>query len=554
MSFLTDIWRVDALAGFVALFIGVFGVLTIVYSVGYMRKHPRPVAYYIYVVLTCAFSLATVMVDHLVTFLVLWGILGILLYLLIACGTTQRTPATAQKAFLIVGGSDAVMLLGAALVWHLAGRPDIMQMRLSALSLPLVGAVGIVAYLCLASGALAKAGCMPFHTWVPDTAEDAPIPVTAFLPASLDKLLGIYFLARLSLDIFRMTPTMNSILMGLGSITILAAVMMALVQHDLKRLLGYHAVSQVGYMVLGIGTGTPIGIAGGLFHMLNHTLYKSCLFFAGGAVEQQAGTTDLRRLGALGRTMPITFGAFAVAALAISGVPPLNGFASKWMVYQGILESGRAGGGAWVLWLTAAMFGSALTLASFLKAAHAVFLGQPAVERAGSPVRETGPSMWIPCAILAVTCIVFGLFPYAIPLETFIYPVLDAPPEFVGLWQPGAAVLMLALGFLAGSGLYLVGTARRARTVEPFVGGEKLEDHPEMRLSGKEFYGTVQEMAGLKWIYQVAERRGFDTYEWGLKLTAWAGKPLCALHDGVLPRYLAWCLLGFLVLMLAIMG
>ena len=153
--------------------------------------------------------------------------------------------------------------------------------------------------------------------------------------------------------------------------------MMALVQHDLKRLLGYHAVSQVGYMVLGIGTGSPVGIAGGLFHMLNHAIYKSCLFFGGGAVEKSAGTTDLENLGGLARSMPVTFGTFLVASLAISGVPPLNGFASKWMIYQGIIESARGGGHLWVLWLVAAMFGSALTLASFMKVVHAVFLGQP---------------------------------------------------------------------------------------------------------------------------------------------------------------------------------
>lgn len=552
MNVLTDIGRVDALAGFVALFVGIFGVLTVIYSVGYMRKHPRPISYYSYVVLTCVFSVFAVVSDNLIVFLVLWGVLGILLYLLIACGLTQRTPATAQKAFLIVGASDALMLLGAAMVWRLAGQPAFMQIHFSELSIELTGATGIAAYLCLAAGALAKAGCMPFHTWVPDTAEDAPIPVTAFLPASLDKLLGIYLLARLSLDVFQMTPAMNSLLMGIGSVTILAAVMMALVQHDLKRLLGYHAVSQVGYMVLGIGTGNSIGIAGGLFHMLNNTLYKSCLFYVGGAVDRQAGTTDLRRLGALGRTMPITFAAFAVAALAISGIPPLNGFASKWMIYQGILDAGRAGGGTWVLWLAAAMFGSALTLASFLKAAHAIFLGQPAVERIGSPAHEACPTLWIPCVFLAGVCVLFGLFPYAIPLAYFIYPVLDAPPDFIGLWQPGAAVLTLALGLFVGSGLYLVGTTRRSRTVEPFVGGERLEEHPEMRLSGKEFYETVQEMPGIKQMYQYAERRAFDTYDWGMKFAAWAGKPLCALHDGILPRYLAWCLVGFLALMLAI--
>ena len=178
-----------------------------------------------------------------------------------------------------------------------------------------------------------------------------------------------------------MSAAMNTFLMAIGSLTIVCAVMMALVQHDLKRLLGYHAVSQVGYMVLGIGTGNPIGIAGGIFHMLNHAIYKSCLFLSAGAVEKKTGTTDLDKLGGLSKTMPVVYVAFLIASLAISGVPPLNGFASKWMIYQGIIETGRQGSHLWILWLMAAMFGSALTLASFMKLVHAVFLGQPSSER-----------------------------------------------------------------------------------------------------------------------------------------------------------------------------
>lgn len=188
-----------------------------------------------------------------------------------------------------------------------------------------------------------------------------------------------------------MNQAMNTVLMITGSITIVAAVMMALIQHDLKKLLGYHAVSQVGYMVLGIGTGNPLGIAGGLFHMVNNAIYKSCLFLSGGAVEKRTGTTNLEKLGGFAKIMPISFVTFLIASLAISGVPPLNGFASKWLIYQGIIETVRNGGYLWVLWLVAAMFGSALTLASFMKLTHAVFLGQPskAVNRISHIVKKT---------------------------------------------------------------------------------------------------------------------------------------------------------------------
>ena len=138
--------------------------------------------------------------------------------------------------------------------------------------LSLAEPAALLAFLCLLAGVLAKAGVLPFHTWVPDTAEDAPTPVTAFLPAAVDKLLGIYLLARMVLDLFVMTPGVNAVLLALGAVTIAVAGVMMLMQQDFKRLLAFCAISQAGYVLLGIGTGHPLGIAGGLFHMVNHAI------------------------------------------------------------------------------------------------------------------------------------------------------------------------------------------------------------------------------------------------------------------------------------------
>jgi formate hydrogenlyase subunit 3/multisubunit Na+/H+ antiporter MnhD subunit len=414
--------------------------------------------------------------------------------------------------------------------------------------------------MCLAAGAFAKAGAMPFHTWVPDTAEDAPTPVTAFLPASLDKLLGIYFLARITLDMFKMSVAVNTFLMIVGSITIVAAVMMALIQHDLKRLLGYHAVSQVGYMVLGIGTGNPIGIAGGLFHMLNHAIYKSCLFLSGGAVEKEAGTTDLEKLGGFGKIMPITFITFLIASLAISGIPPFNGFASKWMIYQGIIKTADNGNNLWIIWLIAAMFGSALTLASFMKLIHAVFLGQPAnkqprsnevLAKAESMInkrRETSPTMWIPQVFLAVLCVIFGVFAYRIPLKMFIFPSLEEKIVFFGIWNASLATILIIVGVAVGIIVYLLGTIKKTREAEAFIGGEILEKQPNMRVSGTEFYNTIKDITPLGTIYGLAERKVFDIYDIGSIITFRFNKILRYIHNGVLLTYLAWCFLGMIIL------
>jgi NADH:ubiquinone oxidoreductase subunit 5 (subunit L)/multisubunit Na+/H+ antiporter MnhA subunit len=551
-----QLFKFDNLSNFVGIFVMLFSFLIIFYSVGFMRRRKELLRYYLYIIFTLIASLGAVFSNHFILFMVFWGFLGLLLYLLIGFGQRKNTLSTAKKTFIIVGGADALMLLGLALVWHLTGTFEMDKM-----SIALDTKIAIFAYLCFAAGAFAKAGAMPLHTWIPDTAEDAPTPVTAYLPASLDKLLGIYFLARISLNIFQMNLAMNTVLMAVGSFTIVAAVMMALIQHDLKRLLGYHAVSQVGYMVLGIGTGNPIGIAGGLFHMLNHAIYKSCLFLSGGAVEKKAGTTDLEKLGGFAKMMPITFIAFLIASFAISGVPPFNGFFSKWMVYQGIIETAKGGSYLWIVWLVAAMFGSALTLASFMKLVHAVFLGQPSHKlgvtshpvnslRSGrkSSSQETSATMWIPPVLLAILCVIFGVFAYGIPLKMFILPSLGVDVKFIGIWNASLATILILIGIIVGIIIYLLGTIVKTKEAQIFVGGETLEEHPQMRISGTEFYNTIQEVGLLKTLYKLAERKIFDLYDAGTRTTFVFIKMLRYIHNGVLSSYLAWCLLGMIVL------
>ncbi|HOW35014.1 MAG TPA: proton-conducting transporter membrane subunit [Candidatus Omnitrophota bacterium] len=542
---LGELFKVDNFSAFVGTFAAFFTVLIAVYSFGFMRGQKGLARYYLYIALTLISSLGAIFANNLVVFVVFWGFLGFLLYLLIEFGNKERTSATARKSLIIVGGTDAFMLLGVALIWLING-----SFQMDELAITLDNKFAILAYLLLAIGAFAKAGAMPFHTWIPDMAEDAPTPVTAFLPASLDKLLGIYFLGRISLDIFQMNDAMNMFLMGVGSFTIVAAVMMALVQHDLKRLLGYHAVSQVGYMVLGIGTGNPLGIAGGIFHMLNHAIYKSCLFLSGGAVEKKAGTTDLEKLGGLVKVMPITFITFLIGSLAISGVPPFNGFASKWMIYQGIIELGKNGGGWWIVWLMAAMFGSALTLASFMKLVHAIFLGQPSNERAiaGNKKQEVGITMLFPAVLLAVFCIIFGVFAYAVPLTMFIFPSLNEGVAFDGVWNSGIATTLILLAIVLGAIIYFLGRMAKTRRTESFVGGEFLEKNADMRLSGVEFYNTIQDVGILKFIYRLAGKKLFDIYEVGGKIASGFTATLRFLHNGVLPTYLVWCLLGMLAI------
>jgi formate hydrogenlyase subunit 3/multisubunit Na+/H+ antiporter MnhD subunit len=344
--------------------------------------------------------------------------------------------------------------------------------------------------------------------------------------------------------------------MLIGAFTIIAAVMMALVQHNMKRLLAYHAVSQVGYMVLGLGTGNPIGIAGGIFHMLNHAIYKACLFFTSGNVEYRAKTTELSELGALSKFMPLTYISCLIASLSISGIPPFNGFVSKWMIYQGVITGLQASGSKLqeiigVLCLVAAMFGSALTLASFMKLIHATFLGQSANGKR-STVNEVSWAMWLPCLILAALCILFGVFAYQIPLKYFILPAVSNV-DFMGTWSSSLATLLIIAGLFLGLWLFKLKPLKLTYRQDSLFTGSALAEMPEdTRLSGVEFYNTVKEFGLLKKIYEKAERGAFDLYEQAKRLVFAVGRFFQYLHNGVLPTYLVWTLLGMIGLFMVL--
>ena len=530
----------DDLSGIVLLGVGFFSVLIALYSIKAMVGVSGRRQYYAYFLWTIGAACGAALANDLILLLMMWGFLGLTLYLLIGFGESGREIA-AKKTFIIIGASDSLMILGIGIIWMLTGR-----FAMDAISVRFEGLLSLVAFLCLAAGAFAKAGAMPLHSWIPDAAEKGPIPVTAFLPAALDKLLGIYLLARITLSLFVMTKGTLIFLMAIGAVTIIGAVMMALVQHDFRRLLGYHAVSQVGYMVLGIGTGTAIGIAGGLFHMVNHAIYKSCLFLSVGNAEKAAGTRDLDKLGGLARAMPVTFFAFLVAALSISGVPPFNGFFSKWMIYQGIIDWGRNGSGLWVIWLVAAVFGSALTLASFAKVTHSIFLGTAKEKK--REVKEAPFAMRFPPAVLAILCIVFGILAVPLPLKGLIYPAVGRTVSYLGLWNPSLATLLIIAGIFVGGVIYLLGKIKTVREEQPYLGGEVMP--AETSPSGADFYLTIRDLAALKPIYRLAEKKMFDVYDQGIRLSFGFTNLLRKMHTGVLTTYLSWCLVGLLILLL----
>jgi formate hydrogenlyase subunit 3/multisubunit Na+/H+ antiporter MnhD subunit len=522
-----------------------FGLLITVYSLKAVGPEvKRQSEYYGSMLLTIGGAAGILLADHLLVLLICWEIVTAALYIMIVTGGKSSNFA-GTKSFAMIGASDGALLLGIVLLWVVSGTFVVSQINVAANS-----AVSAAAFLLLMVAAITKAGAMPLHTWIPTSGEYAPVPVMALLPAAIDKLLGIYLLVLIVRQLFEITASLQLVLAIIGAATVIVAVMIAMVQHNLKRLLSYHAISQVGYMVLGIATGTTVGLVGGVFHMINHAIYKSCLFLCGGAVEKSAGTAELEELGGLGKKMPITFACCLIAALSISGVPPFNGFVSKWMVYQGVIAMGSQQGAAatlWPVWFTCAMFGSALTLASFVKVLHSVFLSRRRDALAG--VQETSIIQWIPMTVLATLCILLGVF-YKNILGWFIYPAFRLASAQVSLssWQSGLATILLLVGLAVGFVIWLIGRkAVKVRQVKTWYCGEAIENE-KMVIPGTHFYKTVSRLGGLKQLYGKQEKGWFDLYDQMGRLGGTATELLGRLHNGVLPRYLTWVTLGLLLI------
>lgn len=568
--------RAHPLSSFILIFIYLFGLLMLLYSLRFTWGKNRPRQYYGYILFTLGASSGAILSNNLIIFLMFWGITLLMLYGLLSFGTSS----VAIKALYIVGFSDFCLLLGIVFLWQVTGTFNMSNIN----KIALTGGLAISAFILMMVGAITKAGSMPFHTWITDAAKETPASIMAFLPASLDKLLGIYLLYRICIDFFKFMPNsgLAILLMGIGSFTIIAAIMMAMVQTEIGRSIAYLNVSAAGYMLIGLATNNSTGIIGALFYLLSTGLWTACLFFCSGTVKSLTNTTEFSALGGLTKRLPITFATFLIAGLAISGVPPLNGFYAKWLVYQGIIESGMIGiGGAknlWILWLAVAVFGSALTLAAIMRLMHGTFLGEPR-SAAVRGKKRMGESFTMATSeiILAGLCVVFGILAIRIPIKVFLLPAIGEKIFFPGFWSPGLATLLIIIGIVVGGIIYLLSRVRAPREDISFVGGELTT--PDMRVSGDEWYTTVKEYGGLRSLYARALKGAYDFYNWGARFFRavayfvytfgdrlvdylWRGISSIGLgisrlirrtHTGVLTIYILWIVIGIIILLIVLL-
>lgn len=451
---------VDPLAAVMMLIVSGVGGLIVWYSIGYMAGDEEERRYFAYMALFVFSMLLLVQAGNFLLLLVGWGLVGLASYLLI--GFWHERPqavAAAKKAFVMNVVGDATMALAFFVLIQQTGTLDFAGAFAGAEGLSST-AVNLVA-LGLLGGAVAKSAQLPLHTWLPDAME-GPTPVSALIHAATMVTAGVYLIVRAH-PVFELAPDVQDLAAGLGAATLLVTGLVALVQTDIKRVIAYSTMSQIGYMFLGAGLGA---YGGGMFHLMTHAFFKALLFMGAGLViHRLAGEQDMRRMGGLRKTMPRTSLAFLVGSLALVGIPPVSGFWSKDAILASALASGTYGGVLFV----AGLAGAFLTGLYTFRMLFLVFWGEPSglvTEHADGHGHGEGPrSMTVPVGILTVLAAVGGLLEVPGLWHAFgdwLHPVAEPLVEPSTGQDYLASVLAVSLGLAGIWVAWLVYAARRS--------------------------------------------------------------------------------------------
>jgi len=450
----------DRLTAVMVLIVTGVGSLIHVYSTGYMKEDASYARYFAYLNLFLFFMLMLVLGRSLLVLFVGWEGVGLASYLLIGFWFEDPAKAAAgKKAFITNRVGDAGFLLGMFVLYSTLGTLEMDRINAAFMAVPAPAVSASLVGVLLFVGACGKSAQIPLHVWLPD-AMAGPTPVSALIHAATMVTAGVYLVARMS-GIYMHAPEASALVAGIGAATAFFAATVALVQTDIKKVLAYSTLSQLGFMFVAAGVGA-YGVA--VFHLYTHAFFKACLFLgAGSVIHALSGEQDVRRMGGLARRIPVTFWTFAVATAAIAGIPPLAGFFSKDEILWFALASAR--GGSPLLFGVMAVT-ALLTSFYMFRLLWLTFLGDSRMSaEAEHHVHESPPSMTMVLVVLAALSAVGGFFSIPHVLE----PMLALPAEAEGAeaWHSAvvAGSIAIAAAGLAGAAWFFGGKAERAERV-----------------------------------------------------------------------------------------
>ncbi|MFA4991587.1 MAG: NADH-quinone oxidoreductase subunit L [Candidatus Omnitrophota bacterium] len=386
--------NVDSLAVFMAATSSLIGAIIILYSFGYISHYENQNEYYLMVVLFLGSMMGIIFSANLIFLYMFWEMTAIASWRLIGFFRKDSDWMRADKAFLVTMFGAVMMLVGFIYIYSKTGSFDIPVIRgiLSARPLP------DMAVLLILFGIFTKSATLPFHTWLPD-AGIAPSPVTALLHAAVLVKIGVYVFARLFVVSFEMSQAWYTAVPLIAGLSAVISAGAALVEVDIKRIVAYSTISQIGFIFFGLSTSHKIGVTGGLLYILMHGMAKAGLFLSAGIIEQNAKTKDITRMGGLIKTMPLTALSFLFCAFSVMAIPPFGGFFSKYLVFMGAIEDG-----SFVLTFLF-LLGAILTILYLLRMFKFIFLGDLKIE-----AREGSRIMVASVVLLAALSLAAGIF------------------------------------------------------------------------------------------------------------------------------------------------
>ncbi|MBN2366754.1 MAG: monovalent cation/H+ antiporter subunit D family protein [Calditrichaeota bacterium] len=395
---ITLVW--DSLSQLLVLIVSIITLAVTLFALPYMQQYTAQSKFYSLYLLMIAGMYGVILTGDFFNLFVFLEIASLASYALVAFGVEAEELEASFKYLVLGGVSSTIILLGIALLYSATGTLNMADMAgILAQGGPKNLIFFIFALFIMGFGL--KSAMVPFHAWLPDAHPSAPAPISAMLSGLIIKALGIYCVARIFFIILGIVPIVKTVLMVLGGLSMVIGVFLAVGQWDFKRLLAYHSISQMGYVMVGIGLATPLGILGGLFHLLNHAVFKSLLFLCSGAFEYSTGTRQLKQLGGLMKKMPWTGTSCSIAALSISGIPPFNGFWSKLIIIIALLQA------EYYLLGAVTVFVSFMTLISFVKVQKYSLFGS--LPKKFQDIKEVPVLMVTGMVILALLCVGLGL-------------------------------------------------------------------------------------------------------------------------------------------------
>ena len=410
---------VDGFSLFMLMVVSLVTLCVGLYSINYMTHYGSKANFYALLLMMVAGMNGLVLVTDLFQVYLFLEVAAVASYALVAFGLEHDELEASFKYLMLSVVASAAILVAIGVLYGLTGSLGFAAVGDALRGLEAnKGAIALCAALFLMGFGL-KAALVPFHAWLPDAHPSAPAPISAVLSGLLIKVSGVYALTRIFFTVFGLEPggALSQTLMILGAISIAVAAFLATGQTDMKRMLAYSSISQVGYVVLGIGIGTPLGVAGGLFHLFNHALAKGLLFLNSGAVQQSTGTRNLDEMGGLAKRMPVTAGTSLVGSLSIAGVPPLGGFWSKLLIIIALVQAGHG------VLAVVAVLASVVTLWYYLIMQRKAFFGK--LNEKWAAVKEAPFWMTAATVLLALLVIGAGLF-FAAIVRTWVQPASES--------------------------------------------------------------------------------------------------------------------------------